>query len=337
MAAGFTKACSMGPVADAVTRAGGSLARIFRKADLPLRLIEAPEQIILLKDQLAVVEYAARELDDETLPLALSMQGGISGLGPFGQRVRAAPTLRAAIERCNFGICAMLQSATQMHLAESGGEAFWSYAIVDDAPVGRQKNELLAFGYMVETLRRFGAPAPLRAELPEWPAARSTLEDMLGCEIALGKTARLVFAREHLDRLNPACAPPDPGLAMDLPELADFVAGVEHLIGLGFLAGRPGVAEVSARLSLTPRTLQRRLAEAGTRFEAIRSRVFVERAQALLAQPARSVTEAALELGYGDPAHFSRAFMAVAGTSPRAWRKARLAGAPALATPAAKP
>jgi hypothetical protein len=112
MATGFTKARSMGPVAAAVTRAGGSLERVFRKAELPLRLIETPEQLILLKDQLALVEYAARELDEETLPLTLSLEAGVAGLGLFGKRVRAAATLGAAIERCNAGMVAMLQSAT---------------------------------------------------------------------------------------------------------------------------------------------------------------------------------------------------------------------------------
>lgn len=342
MAAGFTKARSMGPVAEAVARAGGSVARVFRKAELPLRLIEAPDQLILLRDQLALVEYAARELDDETLPLSLSM-GGMSGLGLFGRRVRTAPTLREAIERCNAGICAMLQSATHMNLAVSGGVAAWSYAISDGARLGRRKNELLAFGYMAETLRHFGAGAPLRAELPHWPQARARLEAMLGCEISLGETARLVFAREHLDRRNPLCAPAEERLAADVPAPADLVAGVENLIRLGLLEGRPTIGYVGARLAVSPRTLQRRLAGAGARFEAIRQRVLLERATTLLADPAQAITETALELGYSDPAHFSRAFAAMTGQSPRAWRKARhgqddatkSGEAPALATPAA--
>jgi hypothetical protein len=84
--AGFAKARSMGGVAEAV-------ARVFRKAELRLRLIEAPDRLILIEDRLAVVEHAARELDDKSLSLRLSVQAGIAGLGPFGRR---APSLATA-------------------------------------------------------------------------------------------------------------------------------------------------------------------------------------------------------------------------------------------------
>jgi len=42
---GLTKARSMGPVADLVERSGGSIARVFRRAELPLRLIEEPDRL----------------------------------------------------------------------------------------------------------------------------------------------------------------------------------------------------------------------------------------------------------------------------------------------------
>jgi AraC-like DNA-binding protein len=334
---GFTKARSMGGMAEAVARAGGCVARVFRKAELPLRLIEAPDQLILLKDQLAVVEYAARELDDETLPLRLSIQAGIAGLGVFGRRVRDAPTLRGAIERCNCGMTSMLQSATHMRLDLRGGEAAWCYFISDGARLGREKNELLAFGYMAETLRHFGAGPPIRAELPSVPAARGRLEQILGCEITVGETARLVFARERLEQSNPRRPAFEDRPAADVPEPSDFLASVEHLIRLGFLERRPTIGYVGARLGISARGLQRRLAEAGGRFETIRQRVLFERATNMLADPGRSVTQVAYELGYSDPAHFSRAFAALTGESPRDWRRSRTAPAPSLATAAPKP
>jgi AraC-like DNA-binding protein len=330
-ALGFTKARSMGPVAEAVERAGGSVARVFRKAELPLRLIEEPEQLILLRDQLVLVEHAARELDDHALPLRLSTQAGMEGLGLFGRRVRTAPTLENAIERCNFGIQSMLQSMTRMDLKQTEGSAArlaaWTYEILDEAPVGRQKNELLAFGYMISTLKHFGAGAPLRVTLPRKPPERTALEDLLGCEIATGEKAALVFRAECLCNPNPAGVDPDDARIDDMPSPTDFSAAVERLVELALLERRPTIDAVRRRLALSARSLQRRLAEEGESFDAIRRRVVLGKARTRLSDGATPITQIAYELGYSDAAHFSRAFAAWTGESPRAWRRAALARA----------
>jgi len=48
----------MGPVVAAVQRAGGSVPRLFRRAELPMRLVDHPDCLIPLRDQLKLVEFA---------------------------------------------------------------------------------------------------------------------------------------------------------------------------------------------------------------------------------------------------------------------------------------
>lgn len=334
---GFTKARSMGPVADAVARAGGSVARIFRKAELPLRLIETPDQLIPLRDQLALVEYAAQELDDAALPLRLSMQAGIEGLGAFGRSVFAAPTLGEAVARCNRLISTQLQSMTHMELTTVGRVAIWTYEISDGARIGREKNELLAFGYMSETLRRYGVTAPARALLPGRPPDRGALEALLRCDIARGQKAALVFPSESLHNANLAWLSGDVAPTADVPSPGDFRAAVTQMIRLSLLDGRPTLGAVSRRLALSARGVQRRLELEGTNFDCIRQNVLRARAEALLATTA-PITEIAYELGYSDPAHFSRAFGQWTGESPRARRLGQRGGAgDSLASDGAKP
>lgn len=321
-AVGYTKARSMGPVANAVERAGGSIARVFRRAETPLRVVEHPDQLMLLRDQLALVEFAAREIGDETLPLGLSLGAGIASLGAFGDHVAAAPDLGEAIGRTDAGIEKALQSATHMCLAPSGDLAKWTYEVSNSATIGRQKNELLAFGYMIGVLRNYLGPnaSPSRAELPGDLAERARLEDMLGCDIARGEKAALFFPISALRAENPgrrdAAAP-----RVELPDPSDFGAGVEHLIGLALLERRPSLDWVARRLGLSPRGLQRKLMAKGARFEDIRRRVLIARAETLLRTPGCSIAQVSLELGYTDCAHFARAAVEWVGMPPREWRR----------------
>ena len=43
---GYTRASTLGPIAEVVTAAGGSIERVFRRADLPLALLEAPDTLV---------------------------------------------------------------------------------------------------------------------------------------------------------------------------------------------------------------------------------------------------------------------------------------------------
>ncbi|MFG1348951.1 helix-turn-helix domain-containing protein [Xanthobacter autotrophicus] len=328
---GLTKARSMGPVADAVERAGGSLARVFRTADLPLRLIEQPERFILLRDQLRLVACAAREVGDPALAARLSMEAGVPGLGALGQSVLAADRLDAAISRTNGMMGRMLQSSTRLELIAEDGMAHWTYRVTDASEVGRQLNEILALGYMLDLLRRFLGPGftPLRAAVTGAPVTgRPAVEQVLGVELSRHATALLSFPAEHLCTPNRRRLPGPGAPERDMPPAPiadDLVALARHLIALQLLERRPCLTTLARRLGLSPRTLQRRLGTRGTTFEALLRTVMEEEAEVLLRHGHLSVAAVALELGFADAAHFSRAFRSWKGMPPRNWRRTALA------------
>lgn len=327
---GLTKARSMGPVAALVERCGGSVARVFRRAELPMRLIEEPDRLILLKDQLKLVECAAGEIGDEALAARLSTEAGIASLGAYGRRVIALPRLDAALAAAGEAIGTLLQSSTRLELRRAGRFVQWTYRVTDPVQVGRQKNEMLALGYMLDLLRRFAGDrwTPSRLELGGAPAAsRPAVESVFRCEVCPGPTAAVVFPADILDLSNPrAPQRPQPGAA-EIPQPDDLVACVEHLIGLALLEGRPRIDRIGRRLGISRRTLQRHLESHGTSFNALLRRAAVARASALL-RAGSSATDVALELGYADPAHFSRAFRGWTGRPPRHWQRSSWPAAP---------
>ena len=69
------------------------------------------------------------------------------------------------------------------------------------------------------------------------------------------------------------------------------------------------------------RTLQRRLQESGLSYSELVNELRFETAARLLRETDATALEIALEVGYEDPSHFSRAFKRLAGISPREYRR----------------
>jgi AraC-like DNA-binding protein len=254
----------------------------------------------------------------------MAVSAGVAGLGVYGHEFSAAPTLGAAIRRGNVILASTLQSATCMTLAMSASVARWTYRVTEPIAIGRQENEILALGYMLDLMRHFAGPAwvPVRAELPGPPLlGRATVETLYGCDISAGQVVSVVFPRELLQSPGHASRGDDTFASQSpIPAADDFVGCVDALLRLSLLEGRPRRAWVAKRLDMSVRTLQRRLETHGARFADLLRDAMAEHAALLLRRPDLSLSAIAQELGYSDQAHFTRAFATWFGDTPQHWR-----------------
>jgi AraC-like DNA-binding protein len=115
------------------------------------------------------------------------------------------------------------------------------------------------------------------------------------------------------------------GLLARLPSTGTVEDDVTRVLSAQMTAGEVELEVVARRLATTPRTLQRRLARAGTSFESLRDGARREAAAAYLADTALSIGEIGYLLGYSEPAAFHRAFKRWHGTTPQAFRAGRRA------------
>ncbi|WP_458069844.1 AraC family transcriptional regulator [Rhodanobacter sp. BL-MT-08] len=98
------------------------------------------------------------------------------------------------------------------------------------------------------------------------------------------------------------------------------VAAVEHVLKQAGSAVM-SLENVSEALDLSPRTLRRRLSEAGTSFHALSERLLAEQARHLLRDEGLTVAEAGRRLGFSDARAFRRAFKRWLGEAPGAMRR----------------
>jgi AraC-like DNA-binding protein len=108
---------------------------------------------------------------------------------------------------------------------------------------------------------------------------------------------------------------------------AEELGGVVQQIVTRLLPdGSADMRSVAELLGVTTRTLQRRLSAEGLTFVAVVARARLDIARRMLDDPARKVIDVALDLGYSDPAHFTRAFARWTGLAPREFRRLRATG-----------
>jgi AraC-like DNA-binding protein len=124
----------------------------------------------------------------------------------------------------------------------------------------------------------------------------------------------------------------DPGLAVMMERearelLADFqgstnlVSVVRSEIYRLLTEGEPGLEAVAAELGMPSRTLSSRLLSRGVRFQDIVDGLRQRLAELYLQDPALSLTDIALLLGFAESSSFSRAFRRWRSMSPNQWRR----------------
>jgi AraC-like DNA-binding protein len=101
----------------------------------------------------------------------------------------------------------------------------------------------------------------------------------------------------------------------------DYGEAVQRIVAALLPEGRLDIHLVSEVVRLSPRTLQRRLHAEGLTFAGVVARTRFAQAVRMLDDPTRKVIEVALDLGYSDPAHFTRAFERWTGLTPREYRR----------------
>jgi len=108
-----------------------------------------------------------------------------------------------------------------------------------------------------------------------------------------------------------------------VPMPLDFKASAEQLIASLSIEGYPGIETAAEAAGLSPRTLQRRLAEVGLTYGGLVSASRLRLAKTWLTESEMPVAEIAATLGYSEATNFVRAFRRQTGISPAAFRRVR--------------
>ncbi|MEX2985253.1 AraC family transcriptional regulator ligand-binding domain-containing protein [Streptomyces sp. C36] len=150
---------------------------------------------------------------------------------------------------------------------------------------------------------RFGAASTGAAFDARWLAAPLVRDEESLRELLRGAPAELLSRREY-------------GTTVTEQVRRTFVRALRE----GRPARLPEVAQLAARLAVSPATLRRRLQEEGTSYQRLKDQVRRDAAIAGLAEGREPIAELAARLGFSEDTAFHRAFRRWTGVTPGVYR-----------------
>lgn len=301
------------------------------------RRFQDPYAELDLRQYVAIFEEAAVLARDPFFGLRLAQEIEIEQFGPLGILILAAGSLGRAMQAWA-RYSSTWQSGTATEVLSRGDVAECVYQIADDSIWPRRQDTEFTLALVCRlfhgVLGRQWAPLGIQLEHAapegfETSTARRLYQRAFRSPVEFGFSSnRIIIDRGDLDQPTPgayhALAPHVEHLLQTLERsrqpqcLRDRVIRVVR----NRLGYQPiSVSAIASSLSLSPRTLQRRLEDEGTSLRNIIRECRRGRAEAMLADPKRQVTTVAHSLGYADTAVLSRAFKAWTGIAPRAYRR----------------
>ena len=114
------------------------------------------------------------------------------------------------------------------------------------------------------------------------------------------------------------------GVTLIQRKISTDIRTIERAVRCASRTTCPSLQSVAKAVSMSPRSIQRRLMEQGTSFSQVLERSRRQRAIQLLVKEDLNISEIARMLGYSDPSNFGRAVRKWTGQSPKQWRESLL-------------
>jgi AraC-like DNA-binding protein len=313
-------------------RTGAPVERSLARAKLSPQVLEDPEALVPFAAVARFLEETARSEGMEDLGLSIGRHFQLLEVGTFGRLIGQSLTLGEAIETA-YRILPAFNSGVRAWLTRGPDEVQLYHVFVqgsEDCPQFAAA-VLMQYLYFVRSVAGPGwRPSMVQVPMSNLPGCR-TVPLLSEARVEFGQPAMTItFAATLLHHPLPRVpiAARNAGEAdweRTKPADADDVGGAVRQIVTTMLAdGYPHIQLVAEAVRMGQRTLQRRLHQEGLTFARVVAQARFDAARRMLDDPARKVIDVALDLGYSDPAHFTRAFERWAGLGPREFRRLRL-------------
>src|SRR5580765_5075944 len=304
---------------------GYDLDALLMKGGLRREDVENPDAVIAPSACAAVFAAAHEERRVPNLPLQLAVHTPVGANPLLDYLIVSADSVGAGLHRLARYL-GLVNPGVGLAVRESSSPI----RVVVERARGRFETELT----VALSLLRFrnetdGQLRPLHASFTHEPDDVVEYAAVLGCPVrvraswngwALSKAGMSLALRRRDPALSRWLERQASEILARLPADGDVRDEVRSVLSTQLTSGEMRIDMVARRLATTPRTLQRRLARAGTSFDALCDDARKQAARTYLADTTLTIAEVTYLLGYSEPTAFHRAFRRWHGTTPQAFR-----------------
>jgi AraC-like DNA-binding protein len=321
-------------VLEAAERSGATRAELRARIPFDWQCLEQPDARLEFEQFEQVLSVAVAVTGDEALGLHVAEHMPEGAVDLLAHLAAHAPTMREAVEIAS-RFAGLAMDGVLVTVREEGQAFVVRYAFPRSTPLSDRLLAEFMMGGVVRLARSFTGPSavPLLARFEhDRPSYHREYTRIFGDHQRFGqRVTSIAFDREIADR---------PQMHQH-PELYDLLrAEAQRRLDRMTTGVRPGtrlrqyllamppsrIPEISTAardLGMSERSLRRRLAADGTSYRDVVRFALEASAGRMLRDPARSIKDTAVALGFADAAAFHRAFKRWTGMTPGEYRRPR--------------
>lgn len=323
---------AVGKIASAASLAGVAPEKLYHAVGLDPLLINDPDNRLPFSQLVALYEQGARLTGDDAFGLHVGERTSVKMFDLVGYAVINSPTLGDALKRA-VRYHSIWSDGAEFKLETDGRFVSLAYHYVDlNGALCRQDSEMtmsliVNFGRQVTGID--WALHEVRFQHAQ-PADTSEHERIFRAQLSFDRPAAEIIFESEVLQLPLVEADPNLCAVLDrhaeellakLPRRGGLIDEVRTLLSQAVTGGGDASLEAIAQhLSISPRTLQRKLKEEHSSHQDLLDEMRRNLSARYLREPEMAICEVAYLLGFSEPSAFHRAFRRWTGMTPREYR-----------------
>jgi AraC-like DNA-binding protein len=316
----------------ALDAAGWDSAALLAEAGIDLKSLDGPTVRCPLTVSVQLWKIALEVTGDPAFGIKAASYIKNTSFHALSYGISASSTLKEAFERA-VRYCHVVSDVVEYEFSRHGAEYHFIMETTADVPDESVDCLVAAYLRMCRSLsgREF---SPLRIDMRRArPSKIEDFEALLRAPLYFGAPqTRMIFDAASIERVlnagNPDLARHNDAMPLQYLSQIDrqnIQVRVREILLQRLPGGEPSQEDVADLLTMSARTLQRKLGDSGNTYKGILDETRRELALAYLSAPRYSISDVTYLLGFSASSCFTRAFRRWTGQSPSGWREREVA------------